>query len=136
MIEDQRFTLNLGGCTITLDGLDEEGYTWISAKCSGQGSYVAIKGFAETDDIVGWKNCLSQMYEALQGNCGFSAAEPEFSIKLECENLGQLKVAVNISNNTLAECHLFNYEIDQSYLPAIIQTIQAYLQSLASEAIS
>lgn len=69
------------------------------------------------------------MYETLQGNCSFSIADPEFSMLFECQRLGQVDVTVDLSANLIRERHSFKYELDQSYLPPVIQTLFSYLEN-------
>lgn len=128
-MEDEKFVLNFGSCTVVLQGVDRENLTHLSAKCTGLGSSVVIQGIAMIEQLFCWRDCLKKMYAELDGSCDFSIADPGFSILIKCQKLGQLDVAIDISGNLIGESHLFKYEIDQSYLPAIIQTLLAFLES-------
>lgn len=130
-LEDDRFVLHLGGCSLSLKGICSEGDTHLSAKCVGVRSFASIQnGFALTEQLFIWRDSLKKMYETLEGTYNFSIADPILGISFECQKLGQINVTVEMSENNLTESHVFKYEIDQSYLPDIIQKLLAFLESL------
>lgn len=127
---DEKYVLNFGGCTVVLHGICADGDTHMSVKCKGVHSYAAIDhGLALTEQLFVWRDGLKKMYERLEGACDFSIVDPGFGISIECQKLGQLNVTVDISANLVSESHTFKYEIDQSYLPPVIQTLLAFLEA-------
>lgn len=128
--DDEKLVLNLGGCTLVLRGICREGDTHVSARCVGIRSSAEIAdGIAFTEHLFVWRDSLKKMYETLEGGCNFLIVDPSFAIAMECQKLGQLRVTVDISENQITESHTFKYELDQSYLPEIIQKLFMFLES-------
>ena len=60
------------------------------------------------------------LYRKLKGEAELPCLEPEFTVKLAAGNFGKINMTVEITPDHLNQEHKFVFEIDQSYLPAMI----------------
>lgn len=109
---------------------DDGNWLRVTAHCGASGASVWAQGaILMVTDIAGFGHQCA----AILGGDGKSAAldplEPELKVSLESADLlGHLRATVEITPDHLAQAHRFEFEVDQSYLPSIIQQCSAIVK--------
>jgi len=106
---------------------------WLSATahCGGAGADVWVHGEILTlTAIRAWTEDCEKINRNLSGRAVLDGIEPELLVTMEVsDRLGHLKVNVNITPDYLNQQHKFVFELDQSYLPSMIQECKTALSS-------
>jgi hypothetical protein len=76
-------------------------------------------------DLSGWLEKLRDLNRELKGEANLEPIEPMISVKLKAELLGHILVNVSITPDVLHEGHWFEFEVDQSYLPMLISSLES-----------
>ena len=101
---------------------DDGNWLRVTAHCGASGASVWAQGSIITAADVEWfrRSCLAlQLAEATAA--ALDPFEPELRIIIEAaDRMGHLSVRVQITPDHLSQSHAFEFEIDQSYLPQII----------------
>ena len=134
---------NLGSPDIKLNGLqiwihgrqypNEHDYwdgNWlnVTAHCGGKGADVWTSGdFLHVPDLARWLAGLEEMKQTLRGAADFVGLEPELSVEVRMSGLGQMQIKVEITPDHMTQEHAFQFELDQSYLEALIANLRAVL---------
>jgi hypothetical protein len=79
-------------------------------------------------EITIWKDDLIKMRELLRGDADLPTTEPNLRVKLRCNHLGHVEVNCSITPEHLSEHHTFAFEMDQTYLPALIGQCERVLE--------
>ena len=80
-------------------------------------------------DIAGFGDQCAAMHSGDGQSAALDPLEPELKVSLEiADSLGHVRVQVEITPDHLAQAHRFEFEVDQSYLPGIIQENSAMLK--------
>jgi len=78
--------------------------------------------------FVRFREELEQMYNALSGEAVLESHEPNVKVRVTAsDRAGHLNVRAEITPDNLAQGHWFDFEIDQSYLPATIAQLESVL---------
>ncbi len=101
-----------------------------TAHCGESGASVWVKGsFLMTSDL---EMFLKQCEELLRGHiqeAEFKPLEPALQLKLKsADKLGHLTLNVQITPDHMHQEHIFEFEVDQSYLPMVIEQCQGILR--------
>ena len=110
------------------NGWDEE---WLSIRATirGKASSVTTEGpILMTADFDRFRNELVTMHATLAGTASLSGYEPNLKVILAAHERGGVSGDVDITSDHLSESHHFEFELDQSYLPAIIVCCDAILE--------
>jgi hypothetical protein len=68
------------------------------------------------------------LYKELHGEALLEYYEPNVSVKLTAaDRLGHVPMTVKITPDHMTQEHRFQFELDQSYLPAVVQQCRAIL---------
>ena len=137
------FPENLGEPDIKLSGLeiwihgyqfpDEIDYldgNWIdiTARCTAKNALVWVTGnILHLPDLKHLMNTSEKLYKNLEGEADLPCIEPNLSLKLKASSLGQISMVVNITPDHMNQRHIFEFEIDQSYLPELISSCKKVL---------
>ncbi|MEO7500797.1 MAG: hypothetical protein ABIX11_14525 [Casimicrobiaceae bacterium] len=138
-----KYAENLGAPDIRVEGLqiwihsrqfsNEEDYwdgNWlnVTAHCGAQGADVWISGsILQVPDIARWLLALEAMNQSLSGQANLVGLEPQFRLELSMKGLGQIAMLVEITPDYMTQEHKFEFEIDQSYLPGLIENCRKVL---------
>nr|WP_290222152.1 hypothetical protein [Trichocoleus desertorum] len=133
-----KYAENLGAPDIKLEGLqiwihcrqfpNEEDYwdgNWlnITAHCGTHGADIWASGaILNVPDIARWLAALEEMNKSLSGEANLFSLEPELYVGLSMKKFGQISMRVEITPDHMTQEHSFQFEIDQSYLPGLIQS--------------
>jgi hypothetical protein len=105
---------------------------WIDvvAECSDEGACVTVRGsILHLGEILKWHTDLAKMDETLSGSAELSTTEPNLHLKLSCDHLGHVLAVCSITPDHLNQSHTFRFEIDQSYLKAIVRDCHRILEA-------
>ena len=72
---------------------------------------------------MSWRAC----WKAASGKAELQCMEPYLSVELTASSNGHIGVKLAVTPNHVAETHVYEDEMDQSYLPAIMHSCQAIL---------
>lgn len=102
----------------------------VTAHCGESGASVWAQGaILMVTDIDALGNQCAAMLEGTSTSSTLEPIEPELKISLKiADRLGHIRTQVEITPNNLTQSHWFEFEIDQSYLPGIIQNCAAIVQ--------
>ena len=100
----------------------------VTAHCGSQGADVWVNGaILGAPDIACWLTALEQMNQKLSGEANLGSLEPELRVELKMESLGRIWVRVEITPDHLTQEHVFQFEVDQSYLGELIENCRKVL---------
>lgn len=93
----------------------------VAARVEASSARVEFAGpLLRTDEIAAFTGQLIQMQTSLSGEAELACMEPNLNIKVQCRPLGHLDVIISITPDHMTQSHVFNFELDQSYLPSAI----------------
>lgn len=106
---------------------DEGNWLRITAHCGGSGASVWIQGSVlMVTDIEHFARQCEELYNGASASATLEPYEPELRIVLEStDRLGHLRANVEVTPDHLSQSHRLEFDIDQSYLPAIISDCTA-----------
>jgi hypothetical protein len=95
----------------------------VTVHCDGLGASVWAQGaILMTTDIAGFGDQCAAMLQGSAKSAIMDPFEPELKVSLETtDRLGHICTQIEITPNNLTQSHWFGFEVDQSYLPDIIQ---------------
>jgi hypothetical protein len=100
----------------------------IAARVEASGARVECAGpWLRTDEIAAFTGQLIQMQTSLSGAAELACMEPNLNIKVQCKSLGHLDVIISITPDHMTQSHVFNFALDQSYLPSAIADCRQFL---------
>ncbi len=127
--------LKIAGFQLWVNGRqcpDSEDYydgNWlrVMAHCGGLGASVWAQGaILMVTDIAGFGDQCAAILEGKSKSAILEPFEPELKISFETtDRLGHIRAKIWITPNNLTQSHWFEFEVDQSYLPDIIQRCAA-----------
>jgi hypothetical protein len=101
----------------------------VTAYCNSPNAMVKTGGpIIHLGEISGLLKGCEQLYSSLNGEAGLDCMEQELNVKLRAESGGSIKTKISVISNRLRDSHEFTYDIDQSYLPAIISACSNILE--------
>lgn len=68
------------------------------------------------------------MSYSLAGEANLVSLEPELAVEVKLESLGRILMKVEITPDYMTQSHIFEFELDQSYLAALIENCRAVLE--------
>jgi hypothetical protein len=105
-------------------------WLYVTAHCGASGASVWAQGsiLMVTDIAVFGGGCAAMLNGDLK-SAALDPFEPELQVVLEeTDGLGHIHALVEITPDHLRQAHRFEFEIDQSYLPAIIRQCSEIVQ--------
>jgi hypothetical protein len=136
----EKFVNQLGEPDVQLKGLqiwihgrqypNEQDYwdgNWlnVTAHCGSHGANVWTSGpILHVPDLVRWLVALEEMKQSMSGGANLVSMEPELSVELKMKQLGQVGMRVEITPDHMSEEHSFEFELDQTYLPNLIDEVR------------
>ena len=101
----------------------------VTAYCNYPDSVVQIRNepCVRLDELAGLLEGCERMYSTLSGKAELQCMEPYLSVELTASSNGHIGVKLAVTPNHVAETHVYEDEMDQSYLPAIMHSCQAIL---------
>jgi hypothetical protein len=116
------------------DGVPVESYSdWlrVTAHCGGNGASVFVRGsIILASSIAAWVNDCERLYAELDGEAVLPDIEPYLRVRLTAHGpTGRITARIEITPEPLIQQHVFTFEIDQSYLPALIAQCRSVLKT-------
>ena len=102
----------------------------VTAHCGASGASVWVQGaILMVTDIAGFGNQCAAMLAGDGKSAVLDPFEPELRVSLEtADPLGHVRGQVEITPDHLTQTHRFEFEVDQSYLPGIIEQCSAIVR--------
>ena len=101
----------------------------VAAECDLHRAKVTIQGpYLHLSEFGPWKRELEEMDRTLSGSASIGHIEPNLRIGIEAKQHGHLDVTVQITPDQTHQHHRFQFELDQTYLTALISEVTAVLR--------
>ena len=102
----------------------------VTAHCESNHAGVWVSGnLIHLSEIDHLKTSATKLYKELKGKAALPCLEPELSVEFKACGLGKIDMIVNITPDPRYQKHKFLFEIDQSYLPALISSCNTILKA-------
>ena len=101
----------------------------VTVHCGWTGASVWATGaILDSEGLARFRDELQQLHETLAGEAVLESDEPNVRVRVAVnDGAGHLSVRAEITPDHLAQGHWFEFEIDQSYLPATVAQLQSVL---------
>jgi hypothetical protein len=126
----------LAGLSLWVDGRqfeNAEDYwdgNWLNIRAEVEAHHARVKAqgsFLRIDEFQGFRDELATLYRELKGVAKLEPLEPDLSIEVTAQARGVIVAEIRLTPDHLTQSHRFEFEIDQSYLPAVIREIDQLL---------
>jgi len=115
------------------DAHDRWDGNWLNVvvHCGKDGASVWAQGaILDTVAFSHFKDDLDRIYRTLAGFAVLESPEPNVKVRVESsDSAGHLRVRVEITPDNLSQGHWFEFEVDQSYLPPLIEQLDSVLKA-------
>lgn len=102
----------------------------VAARCATNSSVVqAVGSILHLSELHQLLVECKQIYDTLAGEAKLECMEPNIGLKLKMENAGHCELTVSITPDHLYEEHSFVFDLDQSYLPPFLESLELILHS-------
>ncbi len=102
----------------------------VAARCTGESAVVKARGsILHLSELDKWLHECKQVHASLSGMAHLSCMEPNIDVKITMDKRGRCELVVCLTPDHLSQEHSFIFELDQSYLPSLIQSLEAILHS-------
>jgi len=113
------------------DAQDKWDGNWlnVTAHCGQSGASVWATGaILDTVGLLRFRDELERLHQTLSGEAVLESHEPNVRVRVaSSDGGGHLHVRAEITPDHLAQGHWFEFEIDQSYLPATVAQLESVL---------
>ena len=101
----------------------------IDARVEANAAVVETNGAClRSDEVSRFIEQLEKLYKNVQGTAELACMEPNLSVKVACDKLGQVEMIVDITPEHMTQKHQFIFLIDQSYLPEALNGCRKILE--------
>jgi len=101
----------------------------VTANCVDEGASVTVTGpIIHLGEIVQLMTACETMNKTLSGSASLPCLEPGLDVKLVAGDHGDIAATLEITPDHLTQAHSFTFEIDQSYLPGIVDHCRRILE--------
>lgn len=101
----------------------------VTVHCGAPGTDVGVQGsILHLGELEWWLKQLEEMSRTMSGTADLAPAEPNRFVGFEMDKLEHIAVPIRITPEQMSEHHEFRDQIDQSYLPGLIQQLRTILQ--------
>jgi hypothetical protein len=115
------------------DAEDADDGNWlrVTGHCGASGASVWVQGsILMVTDIERFGRECRSLYEGKGDRAGLEPFEPELRIGLKAaDQMGHIRAEVELTPEHLTQTHRMQFEIDQSYLPEIIEQCAAVVRA-------
>jgi hypothetical protein len=113
------------------DAQDKSDGNWldVTTHCGQAGASVWATGaILDTVGLLRLRDGLERLRQTLAGEAVLESHERNIVVRVAAtDGTGHLRERVEITPDHLAQCHWFEFEIDQSYLPAAVAQLDSVL---------
>lgn len=119
--------IKIGQCNLIFSSnpVIEDDLIRFESRCEVSSAWAVAEPVCQIGDIENWYVELDRLYNNLEGKVSFNALEQDFRIVMTGNKLGQIEMIVDISSDPITQSHQFRFELDQSYLPPLINQLKA-----------
>lgn len=112
------------------DNNDARNWLRVSAHCGANGASVWVSGsYLQVYDIVKLASDADKLYKKEVKEIEMCPLEPEMRLAMKAiDSLGHIELTIEITPDHLTQEHRFQFEIDQSYLPALTSQCKELLE--------
>lgn len=101
----------------------------VRTRCEEQGATVDVsRPLLRNADLARFGVQCRSMCETMRGEAVLEPLEPNLYVRLRIDELGHVATEVRITPDHLTQRHVFHTELDQSYVPAIVASIERIVQ--------
>ena len=103
---------------------------WLNvvARCTANSSVVQAAGsILHLSELYALMIECKQIYDTLSGEAKLECIEPNIGLKLRMANGGYCELTVSITPDNLYQEHSFIFDLDQSYLPELFNSLERIL---------
>jgi hypothetical protein len=110
----------------------------VTAHCRRAGASVWATGaILDTIGLLSFRDGLERLHRTLSGETVLESHEPNLVVRVAATDAsGHLRLRVEITPDHLTQAHWFEFEIDQSYLPAAVAQLESVLVAFPVRGIS
>jgi hypothetical protein len=121
--------LAIAGWKMWIVGRDDEGWFHVWSVCEAPGARVKVDGaLVYAAGIAAFLKQLRNVWEHIEGTAVLDCLEPNISADVSIGQRGYGELVVRMTPDHLTQKHEFNFEIDQSYLPDLIRSLEKLLE--------
>ena len=101
----------------------------VTAHCGQGGASVWATGaILDSIDLVRFRDALERLHQTLSGEAVLESHEPNVRVRVTpTDGAGHLRVRAELTPDHLAQGHWFEFEIDQSDVPATVAQLESVL---------
>jgi hypothetical protein len=113
---------------------DKEDYwdgNWLRAvaRAEAPGAQVTVEGpWLRNTEVAKLLERLVALHSTLTGSAELGRLEPQLHVTVECNKLGHVTIAVEITPDHLSQAHRFQFSTDQTFLAPAISGCRRLLQ--------
>lgn len=109
---------------------DDGNWLNVTAHCGANGASVWVTGaIIMVPDLARLMDECETLYESGLGQAARSSYEPELKVTLQpTDRMGHILMRVEITPDHMTQEHRMDFQIDQSYLPRIIEQCRAVIE--------
>ncbi len=109
---------------------DDGNWLRVTAHCGASGASVWAQGaLLMVTDIAAFADKCAAMLSGDSKSAALNPLEPELMVSLEiADRQGHIRAQVEVTPDPRAQAHWFEFEVEQSYLPAIIRQCSAIVR--------
>jgi hypothetical protein len=104
---------------------------WVVAKavCDSHASRVEARGsFIHLPELSAWRKALRKLHRRVEGEAELKCMEPNLSTRVVLDKRGTGTFTVHITPDHMTEAHQFTFDVDQSYLPTVVDQLTVLLK--------
>ena len=107
----------------------DEDWLHVTAYCAALGARVWVSGpILGSTSLARWMAECEALHATLTGEAELHSYEPNVRVRIEATGKsGALAIAVFITPDELSQEHRFEFSIDQSYLPQLVDELRTIL---------
>jgi len=129
--------LSISGLRLWVHGLefpDSDDYwdvNWLRVTAeyrAGESRVRAHGPFVHLGEVLALLEGCEALHRTLEGSAALSCIEPTLRVDLKGDGLGHVGCVVSLTPDHLTEEHCFRSEIDQTFLPDIVQACRRILE--------
>jgi hypothetical protein len=105
---------------------------WLNvvARCTADSSLVQAAGpILHLSELHKFLIECKQIYDALAGEAKLECMEPNIDLKIKMKNAGRCELTVSLTPDHLYQEHSCIFDLDQSYLPPLLKSLEQILQA-------
>ena len=101
----------------------------VTARCKYAGAQVEIEGpLVHLAELGRFVSGCERLYQALEGSAGLDCIEPNLRVQLSAsDKAGHISIVISITPDHMCQEHVFRDEVDQTFLPSIVESARGIL---------